>query len=136
MTAIIRNEEDIKALNVGDAYVVGVDLSRFLDDPEGPIAMLDSDEWAEVQRLERLVEEAFSSPKVDDAPAAVKATAVTVEFDATHAILHSSQTVEVAVAGDVRDGVVSFTGQQTKRRKLTDEGNGYVSVDGVEWVRP
>ena len=127
----VKTEKDLDALQVGDAIVFDFDLSRFDDLEDGPLVLLESDEWAEIERLTGLIEERFSQPPVD--PVEEK---LAVSFTDTHAVVTSPVDRTVAVSGDVRDGEWKLSAGKPSKRKLTKEGTGVVIIDGVAYSTP
>ncbi len=126
----VKTEKDIESLELGEGFIIVVDgLDKFADDPDGPVAMLDSKEWAEAERLGKLVEERFAKPP------SVAVPTLTVGFDATHALITSAVDRSAVISGDVRDGTIKLSAGKVAKRKLTNENHGYVTVDGEKFVR-
>lgn len=126
---LIRTEADIAKLKAGDPIEFDVDLSRFDSDPDGPVAMLDSDEWAEIQRLETAIEAAFSPPP---------ALEIVVDFDTANKVgLTSNVDTVIAISGRVRENDnVKLKADKRKTYSLTKEDIDHVIVDGAEYKIP
>lgn len=125
----IKTEADLAKLQFGDSVEFDFDLSRFDDLEDGPIALLESEEWAEIERLTGLIEEKFSQPAVD----AIEEK-LDVSFTKTHAVVLSPVDRIVTVAGDVSDSKEwKLTAGKPSKRKLTKEGNGIIILDGVSY---
>ena len=61
----VTKKADIDDLQVGDAVDFDVDLSRFDDDPDGPIKLLDSPEFAKIEKTRRAIEDHFKGSTDD-----------------------------------------------------------------------
>lgn len=127
MTKIVRNVDDIEGLEFGDAYVVFVEgMDAFDDDPDGPIALLDSPAYLAGQELEAAIAEKFAPP-----------AKVFVSFTDTHLVVSADRDHVASIGGDVRDNEnVNLVDGKPRRYVLTDEGFGYVTVDGIRYSIP
>lgn len=122
----IKSEKDLDKLSFGDVVEFDFDLSRFEDDEDGPINLLESEEWAEIERLTKLIEEKFSQPAVKP-----EAERLDVSFDETHILVTSPIETVVKVSGDVRDGEWKLK-EGLNKRKLSKDASG-VAIDGVTY---
>ena len=124
----VKTEQDLAKLEHGDAIVFDFDLSRFDDDPDGPIKMLDSEEFAEIERLTALAAERFTPVEV----------VITVDFDTANKVgITSNVEQTVAISGRVRDNdAVKLTAGKRKTYSLTKEAIDHVVVDGTEYKIP
>jgi hypothetical protein len=52
----------------------------------------------------------------------------TVSFSKTHITIKATADIEKTLGGDVRDGNLKLEAGKSSRRKLTGEGNGWVSI--------
>lgn len=107
---VIKTKADVDKLAFGDAWV--------WDAPDDPEEAFDA-----IQKLEEEL-----GQYLDDRFAAKFA----VEFDETHVHITSDRDTTAVVGGDVKDGKVKLEADKTVKRKLTAEGNGFVTVNGLE----
>ena len=136
MTRIVRTEADLDGLELGEAFIIDVGADRFNDDPDGPIALLESPGYVEAQRLEKLVEERFTNPPPKAAAVAEPTVGpVQVSFTETHVAMFSEIDRTFPISGDVKDeDALTVKAGKSKERKLTNEGFGYVEVDGRKFT--
>ena len=59
-----------------------------------------------------------------------------VTFSDTHVSIKAASPIKAQLSGDIRDGKVNLKAGQTSRRKLTGEGNGFVSINDVKYEVP
>ena len=116
----VRSVQDVDQLKFGDQFII-----------EPPNPPDDPEEYAEL--LFPLAEEVNAA--LAKKFGGFKPPEVTVEFSTTHALITAEEDMSVEVSGDVRDGAVLLRSGRTSKRKLTDEGNGWVSVDGKRFDR-
>lgn len=135
---IIRTEQDIEDLEFGEAFEVEIpNFAEFANSETGPLDLLDSDEYKLSQKLEALIEVKFSTPEIkpEPEPEPTRDT-VAVSFTDTHVVIESTIDQAVDIGGDVRDDTVKIEAGKSIKRKLTDEGNGYVEVNGEKYKTP
>lgn len=123
---VIRSEKDIANLKPGQSFIVAVDGL-----PDDPIELVESDAWAEVQKLETAALNKFVESDRGEQDAGL-----TVSITDTHVVIETETDTELELGGDVRAATVTLDAGKTTRRKLTDEGNGWVSVNGQKHVVP
>lgn len=90
------------------------------------------------QLVESFVEPIFvpEEPPKDEDPDGEKPQSVDVSFTVDSVTVLSVIDRTVILGGDVRDGKLKLKAGQPASRKLSKEGNGYVSVDGIKFPRP
>lgn len=64
----------------------------------------------------------------------VKYNEVNVEFENGFAVIYAVYDTVAELSGDIRDRNVQFRAGETKKYKLTNEGNGYITVNGVKYM--
>lgn len=128
MAIEIRTAEDVARWDGSEPYFIPLLTTESEDDPTPEVS---EGEAERVEALEQLMVDRWRELQ------SATPGSVTVEFTETHAVFTTTEDTVVAVSGDVRnDGEMKIEVGKTKERKLTDEGNGWVAVDGYRWEVP
>ncbi len=118
---IITDPADVADLPFGTPYVLDVGFNEPDHDPEAF-----ADAYAKARAAIPATE------PVDTEPPTIE-----VSFTDTHAVFTSPVDSVVAISGDVRDDDdMKLAAGKPKQRRLTNEGHGFVSVEGKEYPRP
>lgn len=125
MTTIVTSATAAKKLKFGEPFIIE---PKGFDGPEH-----DALEFEEAYtKLSAEVEEIVA--KIQP-PEDIRETVV-VEFTKEQAVITSIVDQTLEIGGDVRDATVEMEAQKPTKRKLNDEGNGFVSVNGQEFPTP
>lgn len=124
----VVDQNDADSLKWGEGFYVEIPgFNELADDPDGPLKLIESDEFKHAQKLEQTVMARFDTGRDDP---------FTVTVGETHITVQAVTDVVAVLGGDVRDSEVKLPAGASTRRKLTREGHGFVTVNGTKYFTP
>ena len=131
---IITKESDIDDLEFGDSFIIKIPGL-----PDDPIELIESDEWAEAERLQKLIEIKFSNSDESPPPVGPRPIEASLDLgaDSITIVITNNTAMPVKVHFKIDPGrdrtntIVANKSKTTKLEKLTEETLVEVRTDDI-----
>jgi hypothetical protein len=125
---VVKTEADLNNLEPGQDFIV--EMPELLDDPEGPVKLLETKEYAEAQRLYALAEKLFES---EPEPVPPRIVVGTDPKDPEYVTITSDTDLKAMAGGDIRDGAINIKAGVVRRKLQKTGREGWISIDGERY---